>query len=152
MIFVTRGGLCLNAVKDEVPSQGRISGGVKGINLNEGDEVVYAGQIGEEAEGEIIVVTSFGTFKRVIVSGALEPMARARKGVKVVDLGDGAECVVFAGFVTEPYDLAVRERLGDMYVVNTEEIEIEMRTSRGKNLKKRKKTQPERCYRMENLK
>ena len=152
MIFVTRGGLCLNAVKDEVPSQGRISGGVKGVNLNEGDEVAYAGQIGEEAEGEIIVVTSFGTFKRVIVSGALEPMARARKGVKVVDLGDGAECVVFAGFVTEPYDLAVRERLGDMYVLNTEEIEIEMRTSRGKNLKKRKKTQPERCYKMENLK
>ncbi|MBP5193109.1 MAG: DNA topoisomerase 4 subunit A [Clostridia bacterium] len=152
MIFVTRGGLCLNAVKDEVPKQGRISGGVKGVNLNDGDEVVYAGQIGEEAEGEIIVVTSFGTFKRVIVSGALEPMARARKGVKVVDLGDGAECIVFAGFVTEPYDLAVRERLGDMYVVNTEEIEIEMRTSRGKNLKKRKKTQPERCYRIENLK
>jgi len=148
IVFVTHAGLCLNAMKDEIPSQGRISGGVKGINLNEGDYVEYAGQIDEEAEGEIVIVTSFGTFKRVIISGALEPMARARKGVKVVDLGDGAECIVFAGFVTEPYDLAVQERLGDVYTVNTEDMEIDSRSSRGKVLKSRKKTQPATCWKI----
>ncbi|MBP5308133.1 MAG: DNA topoisomerase 4 subunit A [Clostridia bacterium] len=146
ILFVTHGGLCLNALKDEIPLQGRISGGVRGINLNEGDYVEYAGQVAEEAEGEMVVVTSFGTFKRVIISGALEPMARARKGVKVVDLGDGAECVVFASFVTEPYDIAVQERLGDLYTVNTEDIEIDIRTSKGKVLKARKKTQPMACW------
>ena len=148
VIFVTHGGLCLNALKDEIPDQGRISGGVKGINLNDGDWVEYAGQVDEEAEGEIVIVTSLGTFKRVIISGALEPMARARKGVKVVDVGDGAECVVFASFVAEPYDLAVQERLGDMYSVNTESIEIDSRTSRGKVLKQRKKTQPAACWKL----
>ncbi|MBQ7165313.1 MAG: hypothetical protein IJR61_08275, partial [Clostridia bacterium] len=135
-------------LKDEIPVQGRISGGVRGINLNEGDFVEYAGQVDEEAEGEMVVVTSFGTFKRVIISGALEPMARARKGVKVADLGEGAECVVFASFVTEPYDIAVQERLGDMYTVNTEDIEIDLRTSKGKLLKSRKKTQPAACWKI----
>lgn len=148
LIFITHEGLCLNAYKDEIPKQGRISGGVKGINLSEGDYVEYVGQVNEEAEGELVIVTSFGTFKRVIISGALEPMARARKGVKVVDLGGGAECVVYASFVTEPYDIAVKERLGDMYVVNTEDIELDNRTSRGKQIKSRKKTQPEACYRV----
>ncbi len=148
ILFVTHEGLCLNAEKSEIPEQGRVSGGVRGINLNEGDYVEYAGQIDEEAEGELVIATSFGTFKRVVISGALEPMARARKGVKVVDLGGGAECVVFASFVTEPYDIAVQERLGDMYTVNTEDIEIDMRTSKGKALKARKKTQPAACWKI----
>jgi len=68
--------------------------------------------------------------------------------VKVADLGDGAECVVFASFVTEPYDIAVQERLGDMYTVNTEDIEIDLRTSKGKVLKSRKKTQPAACWKI----
>lgn len=143
IIFVTHGGLCLNALKDDIPTQGRISGGVKGINLNEGDYVCFASQVSEEAEGEIVVVTSFGTFKRVIISGALEPMVRARKGVKVVDIGGGAESVAFASFVTDPYDIAIKEKSGDIYTVNTESVEIDNRTSRGKNVKGKKKTQPE---------
>jgi topoisomerase-4 subunit A len=148
VIFVTHGGLCLNALKDEIPEQGRISGGVRGINLNDGDWVEYAGQVDEEAEGEIVIVTSFGTFKRVIISGALEPMARARKGVKVVDVGGGAESVAFASFVAEPYSLAVQEADGGFYSVDTEDIEIDSRTSRGKNIKSKKKTLPVACYKI----
>ena len=48
IFFVTKLGMCLNARKDDIPSQGRIAGGVKGINLNEGDEVVFAAQIDGE--------------------------------------------------------------------------------------------------------
>ena len=62
MIFVTRKGLCLNANKDEVPVQGRIAGGVKGIALGGGDEVLFATQ--HTGEGELIIVTTLGGFKR----------------------------------------------------------------------------------------
>lgn len=151
VLFVTRNGLCLNALKDEIPVQGRISGGVKGINLTD-DEVIYAGQVDEEAEGETVVVTSFGSFKRVIISGALEPMARGRKGVKIVDVGGGSEKVVYAGFVTEPFDLLVKEKDGKAYVVNTDKIEIDTRTSRGKFIAKHKKTAPVACYEIKSLK
>ena len=51
VFFVTRGGMCLNAKKDDIPLQGRVSGGVKGMNLKEGDEVIFASQI--DGEGEI---------------------------------------------------------------------------------------------------
>ena len=145
VLFVTKNGLCLNAMKDDIPTQGRISGGVKGIALTD-DEVIFAGQVDEEAEGEIIVVTSYGSFKRVIISGALEPMGRGRKGVKIVDVGGGSERVVYSGYVTEPFDLLVKEKDDNMYIVNTEKIEIDSRTSRGKFIAKHKKTSPVECF------
>ena len=52
--------------KYDVPVQGRLAGGVRGITLNDGDEVVFAAQ--QNGEGEIIVVTTLGGFKRVISS------------------------------------------------------------------------------------
>ena len=48
--FITKDGLCLNALKDDIPRQGRVAGGVKGINLNEGDEIVFLGQIDDSGE------------------------------------------------------------------------------------------------------
>ena len=92
LFFVTAQGMCLNAYKNDVPTQGRISAGVRGINLAEGDYVVYAGQI--DGEGEIIVATDGNTIKKVIAS-QVDPMARYRKGIKIVDLGKGAQGRLF---------------------------------------------------------
>ena len=44
MLFVTKKAMCLSAAKEDVPVQGRVAGGVKGIGLNTGDEVVFATQ------------------------------------------------------------------------------------------------------------
>lgn len=85
LAFVTERGMCLNALMDDIPVQGRVAGGVKGINLAEGDSAVMIKQVDDA--GEIIVITSAGTYKRVLVSD-FEPMARYRKGVKIVDLGE----------------------------------------------------------------
>lgn len=135
--FITKDGLCLNALKDDIPRQGRVAGGVKGINLNEGDEIVFLGQIDDS--GEFIVITGGGCFKRVIV-GDIEPMARYRKGVKIVALD--TEKVVYGGFVQEPFDLAVFEAEG-AFTISTEDISIENRTTKGKTLKnEHKKCRP----------
>ena len=137
LAFITKDGLCLNALKDDLPEQGRVAGGVKGINLNAGDEIVYLGQA--EDSGEFITVTSGGCFKRVI-AGDIEPMARYRKGVKIVSLD--TERVVYGGFVQEPFTLAVLEESG-AFSLSTEDISIESRTSKGKTLKnEHKKCRP----------
>ncbi|MCD8294376.1 MAG: DNA topoisomerase 4 subunit A [Clostridia bacterium] len=127
MLFVTRKGLCLNANKDTVPMQGRMSAGVKGIALNPGDEVVYAGQ--QNGEGEIIVVTSLATFKRVI-SSQFDPQSRATKGMMIADIKNKGE-ILFAGYVTIPYTLALITSKG-MQELDTEDIKIDTRVSRGK--------------------
>ena len=135
LFFVTAGGMCLNAYKNDIPTQGRISAGVRGIALAEGDYVVYAGQI--DGEGEIIIATDGNTIKKVIAS-QIDPMARYRKGVKIVDLGKGRK-VAYCDYVTEPYKFAVQMDDGSLVQADTEEdITIEDRTTKGKNIKLKK--------------
>ncbi|MBR2449554.1 MAG: DNA topoisomerase 4 subunit A [Clostridia bacterium] len=143
--FITKNGLALNALKDDIPVQGRVAGGVKGINLNKGDEIVYVEQIDEE--GEFVIVTDGGFYKRVIAA-EIEPMARYRKGIKVVELGKDSK-VVYANCVKEPYDLAVIDTFGVAFTVNTEDLNIENRTTKGKTLKnENKKRLPDKVFKL----
>ncbi len=143
--FITKDGLALNALKDDIPVQGRVAGGVKGINLNKGDQIVLVGQIDEE--GEFVIITDGGFYKRVIMA-EIEPMARYRKGVKIVELGKTNK-VVYASIVKEPYDIAVIDTFGVAFTVNTEELNIEGRTTKGKTLKnENKKRMPEKVFKL----
>ncbi|MDE6585463.1 MAG: hypothetical protein K2K80_02125, partial [Clostridia bacterium] len=128
MLFVTKKAMCLSAAKDDVPVQGRVAGGVKGISLNAGDEVIFATQ--QNGEGEIVVVTSLGGFKRVI-SSLFETYNRASKGVMIADIKGKGE-LVFANYVTIPYKLAVSYGEKSFKEVDTEDISIESRVFKGK--------------------
>ena len=130
MLFVTKQAMCLNASKDDVPVQGRIAGGVKGITLWEDDELIFATQ--HKSEGEVIVVTALGGFKRVI-SSLFDEYGRGAKGVMIADVRNRAE-IVFADYVTVPYKLAIIGEDKSVTEVDTEEISIENRISKGKPL------------------
>ena len=133
MLFITHLGMSLNAEMTDIPVQGRVSGGVKGINLNDGDYCIFASQI--EDVGEQIVVTEKGFAKRVIIA-LLDVMARYRKGVKIIDLkGNNGSELVFSSYVTESYTVALDTNEG-MMGVDSEDISIEARTHAGKALKK----------------
>ncbi len=142
--FITEKGLCLNATKDDgLPIQKRVAGGVKGINLNKGDRIIFVGQVDEE--GEFLIVTDGGFYKRVIVA-EIEPMARYRKGIKVCELGTSNN-IIYSGYVKEPFDLVVYDNFGVPFNVFTEDITIENRTSKGKTLKnENKKRMPEKVF------
>ena len=93
------------------------------------------GQI--DGEGEIIVATDGNTIKKVIAS-QIDPMARYRKGVRIVDLGKGRK-VAYSDYVTEPYKFAVQMDDGSLVQADTEEnITIEDRNTKGKNIKLKK--------------
>ena len=143
--FITQKGMVLKALKDNVPTQGRVAGGVKGINLNKGDKIVFVSQVDEE--GEFVLVSDTGFYKRVI-SAEIEPLDRARKGVKIAELGK-INNLVFAGYVKEPYEILVIDNFGVAFTVNTEELSIEGRTTKGKTLKnENKKRMPEKVFRI----
>ena len=126
VLDVTDGGLCLVYRVTEIPVQGRKAAGVRGVKLGEGDRIAFGGQIDDE--GEIIVMTDAGYMKRVIAS-TIDPGARYLKGVKIVEMDKGT--VVYIGTVKMPYDLAVNSG-GDTFVVNTEDIRLDTRTTKGK--------------------
>lgn len=91
VLMLTRQGLCLNFDKGEVPIQGRISGGVKGINLEDKDSVVFAGQLDFNS---VLVATNTGFVKKLNTAG-LPISARYRKGLQYIKFTDSKE-VVFA--------------------------------------------------------
>jgi DNA gyrase/topoisomerase IV subunit A len=92
-------------------------------------------------------VSDGGCYKRVIAS-EIEPMARYRKGIKIVELGKGGK-VVYANYVKEPFDIAVIDTFGVAFTVNTEDVSIEGRTTKGKTLKnENKKRMPEKVFKV----
>ena len=128
ILMVTKDGIALNAKKDDIPTQGRIATGVRGIMLHEGDSVILMTQINDE--GEVIIATTEGKFKKVLVSH-IEPTKRYKKGSVVVGLKDGAG-VLTAAYVTEPYALAVEEKNHNVSELSSEEISILMQSSKAK--------------------
>ena len=132
MFFVSCAGFALNAVNDNLPVQGRVAGGVRGIALGDGGECIFASQI--NGEGEIVVVTAANGFKRVI-SSLIDPIGRACKGVIIADVKDCGS-LLFADYVTIPYTLAVINKDGTVTELSTEEISIENRVTKGKKLKR----------------
>ncbi len=130
VFFVSQNGMCLNARKDDIPQQGRVAGGVKGMNLNEGDRVVFASQI--DGEGEIVVAVSGGRWKRVIAA-QIDTLPRYRKGVQIASCK--GEHIIFADYVTVPYMLAVTTNEGTMTEIATEDVPIDATNTRGRPLK-----------------
>ena len=130
IIIVTKEGICLNAMKDDIPTQGRVSTGVRGIMLREGDSVVLMKQI--NGEGEIVIATDEGKFKRVI-SSQIEPSKRYRKGNIIVGLKEGAS-VLSASYVTNPYMLAVVEKNKNVSELSSEDVFITVQSARAKKI------------------
>ena len=132
MLFVSELGQVLNAYND-VPEQGRKSSGVKGIKLSDNDKVKFFAQ--NNLDGEIVVIMANGYAKRVILA-SIDPKNRYGKGVTLAE-ADNIKDIAYIGLVTEPYDFAVYFVDGEMASLNTEDITIEARTVKGKNILKK---------------
>lgn len=132
ILYITRDGNCLNSLTDNIPIQGRRSGGVRGINLNDGDSVIFVSQV--DGEGEIIIITDTGYMKRVICA-TIELTQRYRKGVSIMKLsGRQGERLIYSDYVKMPYDLGLLLSNNEITRLNTEDISLESRTSVGKQL------------------
>ena len=133
--FATELGMCLHC-HDTFPEYGRVSGGVKGVDVADDDKLITAMQIDENKEYDVVVATSFGTFKKVLL-GTLGKLPRARKGIKIADLGrEGKEKVLLAEAVAEDSEiyLAIEDEEGNMYHSTSGEVPLESRMGKGKML------------------
>lgn len=134
IFFATMQGMCLNAETNDIPEQGRKAKGVRGIQLSDGDRVICARQ--NDCSGEYVIVTDKGFGKRVI-SASIEPSKRYRKGLRLIDLnGKNGMFLMYCDYVRMPYDIAFTTREGELKILNTENIDIESRTTKGKALMK----------------
>ena len=132
MIFVTAKGMVERAEKD-VPVQGRVAGGVKGITLSDNDKVTYACIFDKEKSNVLIISTTEGFFKRVNI-GTISKIARGGKGVKCIDTFDTPSATVNMACVLNPGEKNRVFSIGDNGVssCDVENIPLESRLSKGK--------------------
>lgn len=138
VVLVSKTGMILNAESKDIPLQGRISGGVKGINLSDKDYCVGV-SISSSDAGEVICVTDKGYSKRVLLSN-IDKMARYRKGLKFITFDkNNGNSLIFAGVVTNTYTLGCVDKDNNLYYRSTDLVAIEARIGKGKPVDKTKK-------------
>ncbi len=130
LLFVTEQGQVLLATKEDVPEQGRVSGGVRGVSLYDGDNLLYAGLT--NSEGEIILATEQGLGKRVILA-QIPKTARYRKGVRLILL-NSQDKITFADCVREPQEIVLVTNL-ETVSVNSEKFGILPREKKGVSIR-----------------
>ncbi len=130
LYFVTRNGMCLNMKMDDFPVRKTAATCVKGMGLKTGDAVIWAKLIDDC--GELVLATTGGRFKRIIVS-QIDPIGRGSQGVRVADMKE--DKILFADYVTKPYELAVFTEEGTVEKITTEDVPIDATYTRGRPLK-----------------
>ena len=79
MLMLSRSGMCIRFALDTIPTQGRVSAGVKCMQVDDGDEVIWVGQIGDTEQ--MVLFSERGYAKRLLAVD-FEKQNRNGKGVK----------------------------------------------------------------------
>lgn len=131
IILISSKGMSIRFPTDSVPVTGRASSGVKGIKLDDGDDVVYAGHLSDE--GELLTVTDRGYMKRSFAFDH-DMQGRNGKGLQCFGFkknGSNGTRIVAVVRIKEPENLIAVKKSGERIAFNSEEIRIEPRTGKG---------------------
>lgn len=127
-LFVTMNGMVLNCELGTTPTQKRGASGVIGIQLSQGDEVVFAGQV--SAGDKVLVLTDNNHAKRVNLAEV--PMsARNRKGLQICI---AKEKVTYAVAPTISGEFVAVFKSGAVSCIDINKIDVIPRVKTGKPL------------------
>lgn len=95
LLMMTRQGLCIRFALDSIPVQGRVAAGVKAMQVDAKDEVIWCGQL--SGGDQMVLVTDRGYAKRLLALD-FERQNRNGKGVKAIYFNkNGSNGRVLAG-------------------------------------------------------
>ncbi|WP_098743122.1 DNA gyrase subunit A [Paenibacillus sp. EZ-K15] len=138
IVLISKEGMSIRFNEQEVNAMGRVSGGVRGITLRDGDEVVAALWV-ENDEGEILTITDRGYGKRSLVLD-YQTQSRGGKGMATFEFKEGkrvkpnGSAIVGAFYCREPLQIMAYSEDGQAYLIQTEKVPIAERKSIGKLL------------------
>lgn len=131
LLLITKKGMSICFNTSEIPVAGRNTQGVIGIRLDKSDKVLSCEL--NSGEGEVLVMTDRGYAKKSFAF-EYEPQGRGGKGVKTFDFKKNAvngQELCAAIIVKEPFDILITQNGGEITKMNTEEILIEPKMSKG---------------------
>jgi len=132
LLFFSESGMCIRFHADTIPVQGRVAGGVKGINLEDGDRVLWAGQ--PQATDQLVLFSDRGYAKRILYMD-FEPQARAGKGLKSFYFNkNGANGTRLAAVALVPAEgavIRVTQKMSPATDIDSSEILMQNKTAKG---------------------
>jgi DNA gyrase subunit A len=132
LLLVTKRGMCIRFPLDQVPQMGRVSAGVKGVKLDEGDELLYAALI--KNQDEVLLISDRGYGKSV--PGAMfDVQGRAGKGVHCFFFnknGSTGTCLAGALLLTAPRDVDISQHGGAVSVISSQAFPVQALSDKGK--------------------
>lgn len=138
ILLLTKQGMAIRFAENEVNSMGRVSAGVRGINLKGEDEVVSALWV-EGEEGEVLVLSDLGYGKRsLLLDYALQ--SRGGKGLQTFEFKEGKRVkpngsrLIGGIHCREPVTVELVTREGHAHSFSTESAPLAERKSIGKAL------------------
>ncbi len=137
IMIAARNGRCCRFMEDEIRAMGRNSSGVRGISIEENDEVV--GAIGnnpsapDAADTTVLVVSENGYGKRSDPND-YRITSRGAKGVKTIDITEKTGKLLAIKSVTEDNDLMIITRSGLTIRMPVSEIRVSGRATQGVRL------------------
>lgn len=138
IVLISKEGMSIRFNEQEVNAMGRVSGGVRGIQLRDGDEVVAALWV-ENDEGEILTITDLGYGKRSLLLD-YQAQSRGGKGMATFEFKEGkrvkpnGSAIARAFYCREPLQIMAYSEDGQAYPIHTEQVPIAERKSIGKLL------------------
>lgn len=138
ILLVSKEGMSIRFKEQEVNAMGRVSAGVKGIQLRDGDVVVSALWV-EDDEGEVLTLTDLGYGKRSLLAD-YQPQSRGGKGLATFEFKEGKRVkpngnrIAGAFYCRQPLQITAITRDGLSYAFSSEQAPIAERKSTGKLL------------------
>ena len=137
IMIAARNGRCCRFMEDEIRAMGRNSSGVRGISIEEDDEVVGAicnnPSAPDAADTTVLVVSENGYGKRSDPND-YRITSRGAKGVKTIDITEKTGKLLAIKSVTEDNDLMIITRSGLTIRMPVSEIRVSGRATQGVRL------------------
>ncbi len=137
IMVAARGGRCCRFQEDELRALGRNSSGVRGISIEDDDEVIGAIAIEAEAaarEGKSVLVVSENGYGKRSDPEEYRITSRGAKGVKTINITDKTGPLVAIKAVTEDNDLMIITKSGLTIRVEMTDIRLSGRATQGVRL------------------
>jgi len=129
ILMVSRMGQAIRFSEKQARPMGRDTGGVKGMGLRKGDEVISADVIGVN-EGDLLVVTENGYGKRTKLAD-YPRKGRGGLGVKTAQLVEGKGRLVGARVVRDGYQVMLISTAGTVIKMPVDDIKRSGRSTQG---------------------
>ncbi len=134
IMIAARAGRCCRFNEDELRALGRNSSGVRGISIEDADEVIGAIAIRPDDSSTAVLVVSENGYGKRSSADEYRITSRGAKGVKTLNITDKTGPLVAIKGVTDDNDLMIITRSGLTIRVDMSELRLTGRATQGVRL------------------